>query len=142
MPFLKETSYLGLVMFAAGYVLIIGLYSSIVFVLFKERRRKKHLRAQPAVGASFKIERRVAFTLLIVIVIFSACWFPMIVVFFAAISCEDAWHCVHVDTIFSSVKLCHELYYYSARIRDFRVVYALICRKILQVLCLASSDKS
>ena len=132
-PFLSETSYMVLGMFAIGFVLIIGLYASIVFFLFKEKRRKIHLRAQPSVVVSSKTERRVAFTLAIVIGIFSACWFPMIIVFFATGKSLVKMHgtaYMWIRTLALSNSAMNFIIY-SARIRDFRDAYALICRKIL-----------
>ena len=131
--FPNDTSYMVLGMFVPGYALIIGLYASIVFFLFKEKRRKIHLRAQPTVVVNSKIERRVAFTLAIVIGIFSACWFPMIIVFFAAGKSlvkmnGTAYMWIRSLALSNSAM---NFIIYSAKIRDFRDAYALICRKIL-----------
>ena len=132
-PFLKETSYLAFALFVASYGLIIACYVSIVIFLVKERRRKRHLRARPTVEVNAKIERRVALTLAIVIVIFSACWFPMIIVFFAAGKSLVKMHGTAYMWIRSLALSNSAMNFviYSARIRDFRDAYALICRKIL-----------
>ena len=141
-PFLKATSYLAFVLFVISYGVIIGSYVSIMVFLVKEKRRKSHLRAQPTVVVNSKIERRVAFTLAIVIGIFSACWFPMIIVFFAAGKSLVKMHGTAYMWIRSLALSNSAMNFiiYSARIRDFWDAYASICRKILP--CLASSDQS
>ena len=132
-PFLKATSYLAFVLFVISYGIIIGSYVSIMVFLVKEKRRKSHLRARPSVEVNSKIERRVAFTLAIVIGIFSACWFPMIIVFFAAGKSLVKMHGTAYMWIRSLALSNSAMNFiiYSARIRDFRDAYALICRKIL-----------
>lgn len=132
-PFLKETSYLVFVMFVVSYGLIISCYVTIVIFLVKEKRRKQELRARPTVVVNSKIERRVAFTLAMVIAIFTACWLPMIVVFFSAGKSlvkmyGTAYMWIRSLALSNSAM---NFIIYSARIRDFRDAYALICRKIL-----------
>ena len=132
-PFLKETSYLVLVMFVVSYGLIIICYATIVTFLVKEKRRKNEIRARPTVVVDSKIERRVAFTLAMVIAIFTACWLPMIVVFFAAGKSlvkmyGTAYMWIRSLALSNSAM---NFIIYSARIRDFRDAYALICRKII-----------
>ncbi|XP_078368337.1 adenosine receptor A2a-like [Oculina patagonica] len=132
-PFLKETSFLAFVMFVVGYGLIIATYASIVIFLFREKRRKNKLRAQPTVEVNTKIERRVAFTLAIVIGVFSTCWFPMIIVFFAAGKSLVKMHGTAYMWIRSLALSNSAMNFiiYSARIRDFRDACVSICRKIL-----------
>ncbi|XP_078365070.1 adenosine receptor A2a-like [Oculina patagonica] len=132
-PFLKETSYLVVVVFVVSYGLIIASYASIVISLVREKQRKNKLRARPTVEVNSKIERRVAFTLAIVIVVFSACWFPMIIVFFAAGKSLVKMHSTAYMWIRSLTLSNSAMNFiiYSARIRDFRDAFALICRKIL-----------
>ena len=132
-PFLKETSYLVFVMFVISYGLIIICYATIVTFLVKEKGRKNEIRARPTVVVDSKIERRVAFTLAIVIAIFTACWLPMIVVFFAAGKSlvkmyGTAYMWIRSLALSNSAM---NFIIYSARIRDFRDAYALICRKTL-----------
>ena len=134
-PFLKETSYVVFVMFVGGYGLIIICYATIVTFLVKEKRRKNDLRAQPTVVVNSKIERRVAFTLGMVIAIFTLCWLPMIVVFFAAGKSlvkmyGTAYMWIRSLALSNSAM---NFIIYSARIRDFRAAYAVICRKTLRV---------
>ena len=84
--------------------------------------------------ASTNAERRLAFTLAIVIGVFTACWFPMIVVFFAAGKSlvkmyGTAYMWIRTLALLNSAM---NFLIYSARIRDFRDSYALVCRKILR----------
>ena len=132
-PFLKETSYLVLVVFVVSYGLIIICYATIVTFLVKEKGRKNEIRARPTVVVDSKIERRVASTLAMVIAIFTACWLPMIVVFFAAGKSlvkmyGTAYMWIRSLALSNSAM---NFIIYSARIRDFRDAYALICRKII-----------
>ena len=86
-PFLKETAYMVLVIFTISYSLVIGCYLSITISVLLIARRKKQNRkggTSRVVVSSHEAERRFATTLAIVIGVFTACWFPMIVVFFAA----------------------------------------------------------
>ena len=134
-PFLKETSYLALLLFVVSYSLVIGCYLSIIVFLVKEKKRKGTLRAKPTVEANSKVERRVAVTLAIVIGVFTAFWFPMIVVFFASGKSLVKMHGTAFMWI-RSLALSNSavnFLIYSARIRDFRDAFALTCRKILTV---------
>ena len=138
-PYLKETSYMVFVMFLLGYGLISASYLSIIIFLVKEKGRKNQLRARPTVQstANSKVERRVAFTLAIVIGVFSAWWLPMIVVFFAAgkplvKKYGTAYMWIRSLALSNSAM---NFIIYSARIRDFRDAYTLICRKILRCAC-------
>ena len=133
-PFLKETSYLALLLFVVSYSLVIGCYLSIMIFLVKEKKRKGTLRAKPTVEVNSKVERRVAVTLAIVIGVFTAFWFPMIVVFFASGKSLVKMYGTAYMWI-RSLALSNSavnFLIYSARIRDFRDAFALICRKILR----------
>ena len=137
-PFLKETNYVVVVTFIINYFLIIGCYLSITISVFLLRRRKRHVQAstqgRTLTSVRSKVERRFAFTLAIVIGVFTACWFPMIVVFFAAGKSlvkmyGTAYMWIRTLALLNSAM---NFLIYSARIRDFRDSYALICRKILR----------
>ena len=137
-PFLKETNYVVVVIFIINYFLIIGCYVSITISVFLLRRRKRHVQAstqgRTLTSVRSKVERRFAFTLAIVIGVFTACWFPMIVVFFAAGKSlvkmyGTAYMWIRTLALLNSAM---NFLIYSARIRDFRDSYALICRKILR----------
>ena len=78
--------YLGLAMFAASYVTILLCYSVIVISLVKHRKQLgNQLRIRSSSDTSqSRVEIRVAFTLAIVIIVFTVCWFPLIAIMFAA----------------------------------------------------------
>ena len=135
-PFLKETAYMVAVMFIGSYCLIVGCYLSITISVFLLSRRKKQASTQgrTVISVSSKVERRFAFTLAIVIGVFTACWFPMIVVFFAAgKSLVKMYGTAYMWTrTLALLNSAMNFLIYSARIRDFRDSYALICRRILR----------
>lgn len=132
-PFYKETSLFAFALFALSYVIIIVSYASIVTFLVKEKRRKKYLRStSSSVVVTSQVERRVAFTLAIVIGIFSACWLPLIISFFATGKHLVKLHgraFMWMRTLAVSNSAMNFLIY-SWRIRDFRDAYARICRGI------------
>ena len=135
-PFLKETAYMVLVIFAISYFLVIGCYLSITIsvCLIAKRKKQKRKGGTSPVVASTNAERRLAFTLAIVIGVFTTCWLPMIVVFFAAGKSlvkmyGTAYMWIRTLALLNSAM---NFLIYSARIRDFRDAYALICRKILR----------
>ena len=137
-PFLKETAYMVLVIFAISYFLVIGCYLSITISVFLLRRRKKKASTQgrTLISVRSKVERRFAFTLAIVIGVFTACWFPMIVVFFAAGKSlvkmyGTAYMWIRTLALLNSAM---NFLIYSARIRDFKDAFANICRKILRMV--------
>ena len=124
------------VVFFICYFLIIVSYVSIAIsvILMKKRKRERSVRERPATVINYKSERRFAFTLAIVIGVFTACWFPLIFVFYTArrslvkpYGTEYTW----ILTLALSNSAMNFLIY-SARIRVFRDAFALICRKILR----------
>ena len=135
-PFLKETAYMVVAMFIISYFLVIGCYLSITISVFLLRRRNKQASRQgrTVISVSSKAERRFASTLAIVIGVFTACWFPMIVVFFAAGKSLVKMYGTAYMWIRTLALLNSAMNFpiYSARIRDFRDSYALICRRILR----------
>ena len=80
--FPKKTYYLAAVMFAIGYSLMFVCYLSILLTLVRERKRKGRVGAQSSIDVNLKVERRVALTRAIVIILFSVSWFPLVDVFF------------------------------------------------------------
>ena len=135
-PFYKETSLFAFALFAVSYIVIMVSYVSIVTFLVKERQRKKYFRSAAssvAVTSHYEVERRVAFTLAIVIGIFSACWFPLIISFFATGKHMVKLHgpaFMWMRTLAVSNSAMNFLIY-SWRIRDFRDAYAKICRGVV-----------
>ena len=130
-----ETSILAFVLFVLSYLIITVSYASIFIFLMKERGKRKYLRgteSRPDAITS-NVERRVAFTLAIVILVFSACWFPLITTFFAS-----GKHLVKVHgpafmwirTLAVSNSAMNFLIY-SWRIGDFREAYVKIFRRVI-----------
>ena len=132
--FPKKTYYLAAVMFAIGYS-----YSScscvhvpILLTLVRERKRKGRLGAQSSIDVNLKVERRVALTLAIVIILFSVTWFPLIAVFFIAGKSlvekyGPAYMWIRSLALSNSAM---NFVVYSARVRDFRDAYISISRKM------------
>ena len=134
-PFLKETAYMVVVMFVISYFLVIGCYLSITISVFLLRRRKRHVQqGRTLTSVRRKVERRFAFTLAIVIGVFTACWFPFIVVGYGAgKSLVKLYGTAYMwASTLALLNSAMNFLIYSARIRDFRHSYALICRKILR----------
>lgn len=76
--------FLALGMFTLFYLTIFMSYSLIVIALLKNRKRRNKLRARSQSGDdNFRVEVRVAFTLAIVILVFTACWIPFFFFFTA-----------------------------------------------------------
>ena len=135
-PFLKETAYMVVAMFMIiGYFLVIGCYLSITISVFLLRRRKRHVQqGRTLTSVRSKVERRFAFTLAIVIGVFTACWFPLIVVGYdVGKSLVKLYGTAYMwATTLALLNSAMNFLIYSARIRDFRHSYALICSKILR----------
>ena len=135
-PFLQETSYMVFVMFVLTYSLIIGCYASIMIFLIKEKKTNLAVRGKTSVVVNNKIERQVALTLAIVIGVFTAFWLPMIVVFFGSGKSLVKMYgpaYMWIRTLALSNSAVNFLIY-SARIRDFRDAFALICSKMLRLV--------
>ncbi|KAK3752381.1 hypothetical protein QZH41_000378 [Actinostola sp. cb2023] len=76
---LPETLTLSIAIIFASYLIIIVSYSIILFQITRERVTRK---MQPAdsrgISRDARMERRVAGTIAIIIVVFSICWFPLV----------------------------------------------------------------
>ena len=123
--------------FGLSYVIVIMSYLLIVAFLYKIKKKRNQLRARPlSVDVNSRVEVRVACTLAIVIGVFTACWFPLIITLFATgkplINPNGPVH-MWIRTLALSNSAMNFLIY-TARIRDFREAYARICRKMC---CLA-----
>ena len=132
--FVYETAYMVIVVFFICYLLIIVSYVSIAIsvILMKKRKRERSQRSAAVVHS--RSERRFAFTLAIVIGVFTACWLPLIFVFYAAgkslVKPYGTAYIWILTLAFSNSAM--NFLIYSARIRDFRNAFVLICRKILR----------
>ena len=124
--------YLALAMFAISYATIIMCYSLIVASLLKHRKRRNQLRGRSSSDVS---EVRVAFTLAIVIIIFIACWSPLIAILFASRKPLVKRHGV-AHMWFRTLALSNStmnFVIYGSRLQNFREAFAVIGRKILGV---------
>ena len=124
-------AFLGLATFALSYAIIIMFYSLIVAFLIK-LRRKRNQQTPRALSISCRVETRVAFTLAIVIGIFTVCWFPLVIALFAAgkplVKPQGTAH-MWIRTVALSNSAMNFLIY-SLRIADFRQAYSAICRRM------------
>ncbi|XP_022779640.1 histamine H2 receptor-like [Stylophora pistillata] len=130
--FPDKTHYLTVVMFACGYSIKSVCYSFILLTLVRVRKRNSHLRAQSSVDINFKIERRIAGTLAIVIIMFSITWFPLIIVFYTTGKplvkmYGPAFMWIRSLALSNSAM---NFVIYNARTREFRDAYIAISRKM------------
>ena len=135
--FHKVKAFLGLGVFGTSYLTVFLFYSMIVISLVKRRKEKKQLRAHSSSDASqASLEIRVAFTLAIVIVVFTVSWAPLVSTFFAAgkplvetLGVAHLW----IGTLALSNSAMNFVIY-GSRMRNFRQGYAECGRKLLVVL--------
>jgi len=131
--FPASKAYLATGIFGLSYVIITVSYGWIVAFLYKVRIKRNQIRAQPMpVDARSRMEIRVARTLAVVIGVFTALWFPVVITLFATgkslLKPNGPAH-MWIRTLALSNSAMNFLIY-SARIREFRAAYAAICRKI------------
>ena len=135
--FHQAKAFLGLGVFGTSYVTVFLFYSLIVISLVKHRKEKKQLRAHSSSDTSQpSVEIRVAFTLAIVIVVFTASWAPLVSTLFAAgkplvetLGVAHLW----IGTLALSNSAMNFVIY-GSRMRNFRQAYAVCGRKLLGVL--------
>ena len=126
-------AFLGLATFALSYAIIMVFYSLILALLIKLRKKRNQQTPQTlSVQVNCRVEMRVAFTLAIVIGVFTVCWFPLIIALFATgkplVKPQGAAH-MWIRTVALSNSAMNFLIY-SLRIADFRQAYGAICRKM------------
>ena len=119
--------------FAFMYAIIVVFYSLLVAFLVKRRKQRNKLRAHPSSTANqSSVEIRVTCTLAIVIGIFTACWFPLMISLFAAgeplVKPQGAAH-MWIRTVALSNSAMNFLIY-TVRMPDFRQAYVAICSKM------------
>ena len=129
-------SFIGLGTFALSYFFIFFFYFLIVLFLLHYRKTRKHLGARTnSAKVTFRREVRVACTLAIAIGVFTACWVPLMTVFFAAgklIINRNGSLLMWLRTLALSNSAMNFLIY-SAKIRDFKDAYVDIFRKMLRL---------
>ena len=125
--------YLALAMFAVSYATILLCYSVIVVSLVKHRKQGTQIRARSSSDTSqFRVEIRVAFTLAIVIIVFTVCWFPLVAIMFAARKPLVKRHGVTymwMRTLALSNSAMNFLIY-GSRMQIFREAFAVLGQKI------------
>ena len=127
--------FLGVSMFAIAYATVFVCYSCIVISLIKHRRTSNQIRVRSQSGddSQSNVEVRVAFTLAIVIVVFTASWFPLVIFFFATgkvlVKRQGVAH-MWIRTLALSNSAMNFLIY-GSRMPNFREGFAVIGRKII-----------
>lgn len=119
--------------FGLSYFTVITFYLLIVAYLYKVKKKRNRLRSRPlSVDVNSRVEIRVACTLAIVIGVFTACWFPLMISLFATgkslLKPNGPAH-MWIRTLALSNSAMNFLIY-TARIRDFWEAYAVVCRKM------------
>ncbi|XP_078372698.1 adenosine receptor A2a-like [Oculina patagonica] len=126
--------FLGVSMFALGYATVLLSYLLIVISLAKHRKERNQLRAHSSSDITqSSVEIRVAFTLAIVIIVFTASWFPLVTVFFATGKLLVKRHGIAfmwIRTLALSNSAMNFVIY-GSRMRNFREAYAVFGRKVL-----------
>ena len=125
--------YLALAMFAVSYGTIFLSYSVMVISLVKHRKQGNQLRIRSSSETGqFGVEIRVAFTLAIVILVFTVCWFPLVGIMFAARKPLVKRHGVAymwMRTLALSNSVMNFLIY-GSWMQNFREAFAVIGQKI------------
>ena len=126
-------AFANLAVFVLCYGIVFVSYTVIVISLIRQKKKRKRMRAQSSNDANSRFEARVAFTLAIVIIVFTACWFPLFVVFAAAgrplVKMYGYAH-FWIRTVALSNSAMNFLIY-GSRMRNFKDTYVAIFRKIL-----------
>ena len=129
----------------AVFVLCCGIvfvsYTLIIISLVKQRKWISQINATSPNDVNSRREIRVAFTLAIVIVVFTACWFPLFVVFSVAskplVKLQGTAH-MWIRTLALSNSAMNFLIY-SSRMRNFSDTYVEIFQKTLRFAGLKST---
>ena len=129
---IAKKAFINLAIFIFCFLIILVAYILIVISLLQQKRRRVGLRVQSFKDVSSRYEARVAYTLAIVIIVFTACWFPLFIVFAAAgkmlVKRDGITHYwIRTVTISSSAM---NFLIYGWRMRNFREAYAEILHKI------------
>lgn len=125
--------FLHLAIFILCYVIIFVSYTLIVVSLVRQKRIRDQMNAEPSNAANSRSESRVAFTLAIVIAVFTVCWFPLFIVFVSTqkpLVSRYGWAHFWIRTVTLSNSAMNFLIY-GSRMRNFSETYAAILRKIL-----------
>ncbi|XP_020630453.1 trace amine-associated receptor 1-like [Orbicella faveolata] len=134
--FPQAKAFIGLGIFGTSYVIVFLFYSLIVISLVKRRIGRKQLRMHSSNDTSQpSVEIRVAFTLAIVIAVFTVCWAPLVTALFATgkplVKIQGVAH-MWIGTLALSNSAMNFVIY-GSRMRNFHEAYAVCGRKLLEV---------
>ena len=128
--------FFGLAIFGVSYVTVFLSYFLIVITLLRYRSKRNHLRAHSSSSGlsqgRLRVEVRVAFTLGIIIIVYTACWFPLVATVFATgklLVKKQGVAFMWIRTLALSNSAMNFLIY-GSRMQSFREAFALIGQKI------------
>ena len=135
--FPQVTAFIGLGIFGTSYLTVLLFYSLIVISLMKRRLGSKQLRIHSSNDTSQpSVEIRVAFTLAIVIAVFTVSWAPLVTTLFATgkplVKIQGVAHW-WIGTLALSNSAMNFVIY-GSRMRNFLEAYVVCGRKLLDVL--------
>ena len=127
-------AFVNLAIFVLFYCIVFVSYAVIVISLVKQRKRVSQINATSPVDTNSRREIRVAVTLAIVVVVFTACWFPLFVVFAVAgkplVKIQGTAH-MWIRTLALSNSAMNFIIY-GSRMRNFTDTYNEIFQKALR----------
>ena len=128
-------AFMNLAVFVLCYAIVFVSYTVIVISLVKQRKKIGQINATSPDDTSSRREIRVAVTLAVVIVVFTACWFPLFVVFSVAgkplVKIQGTAH-MWIRTLALSNSAMNFLIY-GSRMRNFTDTYIEIFQKTLRL---------
>lgn len=128
-------AFVSLAVFVLFYGIVFVSYTVIVISLIKQRKRVSQINATSPVDTNSHREVRVAVTLAIVVVVFTACWFPLFVVFSVAgkplVKIHGTAH-MWIRTLALSNSSMNFIIY-GSRMRNFTDTYIEIFQKTLRL---------
>ena len=128
-------AFVSLAVFVLFYGVVFVSYTVIVISLIKQRKRVSQINATSPVDTNSRREVRVAVTLAIVVVVFTACWFPLFVVFSVAgkplVKIHGTAH-MWIRTLALSNSSMNFIIY-GSRMRNFTDTYIEIFQKTLRL---------
>ena len=134
-------AFINLALFILCYGIVFVSYSLIAISLIVQRKRIGQINASSPNDVNSGREVRVAFTLAIVIIVFTACWFPLFVIFSAAgkplVKWQGTAH-MWIRTVALSNSTMNFLIY-GSRIRNFKETYVEIFQKVLRLARIRSA---
>ena len=128
-------AFVSLAVFVLFYGIVFVSYTVIVISLIKQRKRVSQINATSPVDTNSRREVRVAVTLAIVVVVFTACWFPLFVVLSVAgkplVKIHGTAH-MWIRTLALSNSSMNFIIY-GSRMRNFTDTYIEIFQKTLRL---------